>query len=38
MNAKHSIKLGIIVIIQENIDVMHITYIIQNMVYVKKLP
>ena len=38
MNAKHSIKLGIIVIIQENIDVMHITYVIQYMVYVKKLP
>ena len=38
MNAKHSIKLGIIVIIQENIDVMHITYVTQNMVYVKKLP
>ena len=35
---KNIVKLEIIVIVQENIEVLHIAYVILNIAYLKKIP
>ena len=38
MKEKNIVKLEIIVILQENTEVLHISYVILNIVYLKKVP